>query len=99
MRDVERATHISSGHLSLIESGHVKNPSPTILHRLAFAYKVDPEALLVLAGYLQPRDKRAKQQAVDHVALASVKGLDEDDLAKVQTFIRFLRAERGRAKG
>jgi transcriptional regulator with XRE-family HTH domain len=100
LRDVEKSVGVSSGHLSLIEGGQVKNPSPTVLHRLATAYGAEPEALLVLAGYLKPASDRARQTAVDSIALASVGGLDEEELARVQTFIKYLRDEkRKKARG
>jgi transcriptional regulator with XRE-family HTH domain len=94
LRQVQEKTQISGGHLSLIETGQVRNPSPTILHRLAAVYKTNPQDLLVLAGYLKPKDNMAKRTAGASIALASMRDLDEDDLQQVQTLIQVLRSRK-----
>lgn len=52
LRDVEVLTSVSSGHLSMIEQGKVKAPSPRILHELAKAYGLSYIALMKRAGIL-----------------------------------------------
>jgi HTH-type transcriptional regulator, competence development regulator len=96
LRQVEEQTEISSGHLSLIETGRVKNPSPTVLHRLAKAYGASPEDLLVLAGYLRPKNEQARQRAVQGIAMAELRDLNEDEMRQISTFIQVLRANRKR---
>ncbi len=97
LRDVQSQTEISSGHLSLIETGQVKNPSPTILQRLARTYEVSAEHLLVLAGYLRPKDPKARSSALHGVALAALKDLDEAEIEQVTTLITVLRQRRKRS--
>lgn len=91
LRDVWQVTKISSGHLSLIETGKVRNPSPTVLQRLAVAYKTDARDLLVLAGYLPKESPSSRHQAGARVALASLRDLDDEELGQVQTFVQILR--------
>lgn len=52
LRDVEVRTSVSSGHLSMIEQGKVRAPSPRILYELARAYDLSYVDLMKRAGYL-----------------------------------------------
>lgn len=59
LRDVERfirnqnsPERVSSGHLSLIEHGHVSSPTPPTLKVLAAALSLDYMSLMVDAGYI-----------------------------------------------
>lgn len=52
LRDVEERTSVSSGHLSMLEQGKVKAPSPRILYELAKAYDLSYVVLMKQAGYL-----------------------------------------------
>ena len=45
------AAQLSQGYLSQIENDEVKNPSATVLFKLAKALEVDPYCLLEAAGY------------------------------------------------
>ena len=40
LRDVEKKTDVSNAYLSQLESGKVKQPSPTLLYKLAQIYEV-----------------------------------------------------------
>jgi transcriptional regulator with XRE-family HTH domain len=94
LREVQAHTRISSGHLSLIETGQIKNPSPSVIQRLASLYRTDPKDLLTAAGYLASSDERARRNALAHLSLAAVEGLEESDLVEVQEFIRYLRQKK-----
>lgn len=98
LRDVEAKTGISSGHLSLIENGHVRNPSPTILHKLATYFGVSSEHLLVLAGYLRPKDPKSRVEALHGVALAAMKDLSDDEVAQIAELVTVMRRRRDRAQ-
>ena len=52
LRDVEVRTSVSSGHLSMIEQGKVREPSPRILYELARAFDLPYVDLMKRAGYL-----------------------------------------------
>jgi HTH-type transcriptional regulator, competence development regulator len=94
LRDVEAKSGISSGHLSLIESGRVLQPSPSVLHRLADAYVVSYEDLMIVAGYLKPSDKAAQRGARARIALSTLRELNDDELSQVERYIQFLRQGR-----
>jgi HTH-type transcriptional regulator, competence development regulator len=96
LRDVQEKTGISSGHLSLIENGQVKNPSPSVLNRLAGAFEIAPDSLLVLAGYLESKGPKARKSALEGVALSALKDLDEDEISQVTAFVQVLRQRKGR---
>ncbi len=96
LRRVEIETGISSGHLSLIENGLVKNPSPTVLQRLASFYGISAEHLLVLAGYLRPSDKTAKASALHGIALAAMDDLTDEDVEQITDLVAVLRKRRAR---
>jgi transcriptional regulator with XRE-family HTH domain len=93
LRDVSETTRISAGHLSLIENGRVRSPSPSILQRLANAYNFKAEDLLVLAGYItSPESDRTQAHA--RIALATMKDLSTGEIDEVQSFISYLRQRR-----
>jgi transcriptional regulator with XRE-family HTH domain len=92
LRDVERATTISNGYLSLIESDKVKTPSPNFLYQLGNLYDVSYSELMRLAGYAVPERADATQPQLAHDDWLA--GLTDDERAQVSTFVRFLRASR-----
>lgn len=67
MRQVAIKTNVSQPYLSQIENG-IKKPSPEILKRLAPAYKVSYNDLMVVAGYLpdvdEPKPDKAKLKRI-----------------------------------
>ena len=93
LREVEEATarEVSNAYLSQLEQGKIKQPSPSILHRLAAVYAVPYEALMEKAGYLLPsadgsasgRRKRLAAFAIDDLTAE-----EEEDLLKYLAFIR-----------
>jgi transcriptional regulator with XRE-family HTH domain len=91
LRDVERATSISNGYLSLLESDTVKNPSPNFLHQLAEEYGISYSLLMELAGYAVPAPHPDLSEWPD---LERVDDLTADERAQVSNFVRFLRASR-----
>ena len=98
LRDVEADTGVSSGHLSLIETGRVRNPSPTILQKLATHFGVSAEHLLVLAGYLKPKDPKSRNDALHGVALAAMKDLSDDEVAQIAELVTVMRKRRERER-
>jgi len=51
LRDVERVTSVSNAYLSQLESERIKQPSPTVLHKLARFYDVPYDYLMECVGY------------------------------------------------
>lgn len=96
LRDVEASTKISNGYLHLLESGHVKQPRPAILHKLAAAYKVDYESIMTWAGYLAAdRSPKSYGVALSSTLNRTINDLSEEDKAKVAEFIRFIKSQKG----
>jgi len=56
LREVEATTKISNAYVSQLESGHVADPSPTMLDKLADCYGVSYTKLMKLAGYRIPEE-------------------------------------------
>lgn len=54
LRAVEKAVGVSNAYLSQLESGKIKQPSPSILHKLAELYEVSYSEIMMLAGYPVP---------------------------------------------
>jgi HTH-type transcriptional regulator, competence development regulator len=94
LRAVEKAAGVSNAYLSQIESGKIKQPSPTILHKLSELYEVAYNDLLSLAGYPVPNDNTGGMQS-SRVSdrFHDITKEEEQELAD---YLAFLRARRGR---
>ncbi len=91
LRQVERATGISNGYLSLLESDSVKSPSPNHLHLLAGQYGVGYSLLMELAGYKVPEPAAHLSAIADAV---DMNDLTDGERAQVRNFAQFLRSSR-----
>jgi transcriptional regulator with XRE-family HTH domain len=54
LRAVEEQSGVSNSYLSQVENGHILQPSPHVLQKLAAVYGVAYEALMARAGYIRP---------------------------------------------
>lgn len=54
LRAVEEQSGVSNSYLSQVENGHIDQPSPHVLQKLAAVYGVAYEALMARAGYIRP---------------------------------------------
>lgn len=54
LRAVEATTGISNAYLSQLENGKIRQPSPTLLHKLSELYDMKYQQLLEAAGYPVP---------------------------------------------
>jgi transcriptional regulator with XRE-family HTH domain len=68
LRYVHRATGISPGYLSLIETGERNPPQPAFLRKLAACYEVPVSALLYRAGHLEEAEVAAEPESVPETA-------------------------------
>lgn len=57
LREVEKETAISNAYLSQLETGKVKQPSPTNLYKLAQIYDVPYELLMEKVGFPVPKGR------------------------------------------
>jgi len=85
LRDVERLSSISSGHLSMIEQEKVREPSPRILHSLAGLYAVSYIAVMKKAGYLPAELSDAG--AARSVAFRGAEKLSPEQRKRIQRLI------------
>ena len=95
LRDVERMSGVSNAYLSQLERGHIKQPSPNMLHALAACYGISYALLMERAGYPVPEERGAAEGLEGLAArLGSVTPDEEEALADYLSFIR-RRAWRG----
>lgn len=90
LRKVEEKTGISNGYINQIETGHVKQPSPRYLFKLAELYKVSYEELCELAEYLQPqKDAETKMTGV---AFSLLQNLSKEENDELMDYLKYIRA-------
>jgi HTH-type transcriptional regulator, competence development regulator len=94
LRDVETASkkRISNGHLSMLEGGEIKQPSPHHLFLLAGLLDLDYAHLMELAGYFMPRASSRVASLPTGLAF-SAKDLSPEDLALVEEYIGYVRSD------
>ena len=95
LRAVEKAVGISNAYLSQLESGKIKQPSPSILHKLAELYEISYSEVMKLAGY-PVLDEATNDPA--HTSFASRIGpVAPDEETALVEYLNFLRS-RGKRK-
>ena len=97
LRHVEEAAgkEVSNAYLSQLENGKLRQPSPTILNKLAEIYKIEYLTLMELAGYLPPASKRADGQRHGRIATFAEHNLTQEEEAQLMKFLKFMRSEKG----
>ena len=93
LRAVERATGISNAYLSQIESGKIREPSPTVLHKLAELYSVPYADLMALAGY--PGPAPTEKTTAD----SRLGPMTPNEERAVREYLDFLRSKRSKRGG
>jgi HTH-type transcriptional regulator, competence development regulator len=88
LREVADRTAISNAYLSQIESGKIKEPSPSMLYRLADLYNESYARLMELAGYPVPHPGEAARSAHTHGRLGTVTHEEEAKLIEYLNFMR-----------
>ena len=102
LRAVEKATGISNAYLSQLESQKIKQPSPTLLHKLCELYEVSYNTAMELVGYpIEHASKLDKIQAARRNQLADrigpVTRAEEDALVEYLEFLRSRRKKEGQS--
>ena len=97
LRDVERLAQVSSGHLSMLEQGKVREPTPRILKALAELYGTDYLGLMKEAGYLE---SAGETQVRPGLAFRGAEKLDDEQRKRIQRLIELelLDADRQRRR-
>jgi transcriptional regulator with XRE-family HTH domain len=97
LRQVEAACGISNAFLSQLESGKVKQPSPSVLYKLAELYGVSYEALMEKAGYPVPESHTRSLRTAPAV-FRRLGPITEEEEQALLDYLSFLRA-RDRREG
>jgi transcriptional regulator with XRE-family HTH domain len=82
LRDLEKRSALKSGYLSQLEQGKITHPSPSILRRVAEAYQLRFQDVLVWAGYANEETVIPPNQAV---ALSTVSALGDPSNEELDT--------------
>lgn len=96
LRAVEKAVGISNAYLSQLESGKIKQPSPSILHKLAELYEISYPEVMKLAGY--PVLDEAKNDPAQTSFASRIGPVTPDEETALVEYLNFLRS-RGKRKG
>lgn len=89
LRAVEQRTGISNAYLSQLESGKIKQPSPTILHELAEVLGVTYAEMMAHAGYPVPGKTRQTPASSGFLArFGKISTEEQDELARYLEFLR-----------
>lgn len=91
LRDIAGEAAISAAYLQKLERGHVDEPSPKILRRLAAVLRVEYRRLMELAGYDVPRGRVPQDHLTTRFAGADLTAAEERAVA---AFINHLVAQR-----
>ena len=95
LREVEKRTGISNAYLSQLETGKIKNPSPSVLHKLALFYKVSYEELHELAGYPPISEKNENNDIKPKFRTRNTfDDLTEEEEEELTEYLQFLRSRR-----
>lgn len=90
LREAAKKAGVSNPYLSQIENGAI--PAPHILFKLAKAYNLSYEKLMIAAGHLK-REPGGIPEA-NTIALSAAKDLNEEEKREVIEFIKYLRSKR-----
>lgn len=90
LRLVEERIGVSNAFLSQLESGKVKQPSPSILYKLAQLYGVPYETLMERAGYPVPKSASGSPNTTSGIfsRLGPITDEEEQALLDYLAFIR-----------
>ena len=96
LRFVEQQTGISNAYLSQLENGKIRQPSPTLLHKLCELYDVSYAEAMKLAGYPLPNESDVSSEPI-HTAGPGLFGrfgdITADEEKKLAEYLDFLRSK------
>lgn len=95
LREVEKQTEVSNAYLSQLESGKIKQPSPTMLYKLAELYGVKYEVLMEKVGYPVPRTNTSvKSRKSEEAVLHRVGVISKEEEMELLEYLKFIRGRR-----
>lgn len=95
LRDVEKQTEVSNAYLSQLESSKIKQPSPTMLYKLAELYGVKYEVLMEKVGYPVPKaNSSVKSRVSEETVLHRVGVISREEEMELLEYLKFIRGRR-----
>jgi transcriptional regulator with XRE-family HTH domain len=95
LRAVEKAAGISNAYISQLEGGKIKQPSPSVLHKLAEQYDISYSEVLELAGYPVPNQSTSDLSSSSASRIGPVTPDEEAELIEYLTFLRSKNKRKG----
>ncbi len=93
LRAVEGITGISNGYLSQLESGQVRRPSPTNLHKLSELYRLPYSEVLEKAGYPIPSTQFSNEEQRFFSRIGQTSSEEKEALLEYLEFMRTRRKQ------
>ena len=93
LRAVERETGISNGYLSQLESGRVRRPSPTNLHKLSKLYRLPYAEVMEAAGYPVPSTQYSNEEQRFFARIGETSNEEKEALLEYLEFMRTRRRQ------
>lgn len=98
LRDVERASkgRLSNGHLSMLESDEVRQPSPHHLYLLSAILRLEYATLLRLAGYVLPGEAASALEPEAAAIAGKAADFTTAELDELENYVEYIRSKRPR---
>ncbi|MBI5915154.1 MAG: helix-turn-helix transcriptional regulator [Bacteroidetes bacterium] len=94
LREAEATTGISNAYLSQLESGKIKQPSPSNLFKLAELYGIPYESLMEKVGYPVQKPVATVQKKEHPSPLNRLGKLTEEEETELSDYLDFIRNRR-----
>ena len=96
LRFVEKQTGISNAYLSQLENGKIRQPSPTLLHKLCELYDVSYAEAMKLADYPIPSESDFPNKPIETAEpglFTRFGQITADEEKKLAEYLDFLRSK------
>lgn len=94
LRDLEQRSGLKSGYLSQLEQGKITHPSPSLLRRVAEAYQLRFQDVLVWAGYASEETAIPPNQAAALSTVSALGDPSKEELATLKAIVEVLQRSR-----
>lgn len=94
LRDLEKRSGLKSGYLSQLEQRKITHPSPSILRRVAEAYQLRFQDVLIWAGYSSEETAIPPNQAVALSTVSALGDPSDEELDTLKAIVEVLQRSR-----
>jgi len=91
LRQVESATGVSNAYVSQLETGKIRTPSPSTLHKLSVLYEAPYERYMSLAGYPVPKGSRRELPNSASQLASRIGDVSPSEADALVDYLKFLR--------